>query len=286
MNVRKVLRQLYRLLPWRLTKAKNFYLKFENFWRKLHRNRIVVRQIGGVYFRLELNQLIDSSLYFDGAFEPETSELLARLAFPGMVYFDVGANVGCHALPMAKLAGPTGRVYAFEPMTWAYRKFCANLRLNNFSNVFIEKIALGETVGTFHGFFRNQWLISSKQPASPPALEEIQVDTIDNFCRRRNIEKVDLIKIDVDGMDLKVLRGGQQTLARSRPQVIVEIGEYTLHAVGDSVEAFYNFVKNMNYRIESEYGSILETLKDIKNAIPDLANSTINVLLRPNINGR
>jgi FkbM family methyltransferase len=234
-----------------------------------------------VYFRLELNQLIDSALHFDGVFEPDTSELLARLAFPGMVYFDVGANVGCHALPMAKMAGPTGRVYAFEPMTWAYKKFLKNLRLNQFSNVVVEKLALGETVGTFRGFFRNQWPISSKQPSIPPTIEEIQVDTMDNFCRRRNVEKVDLIKIDVDGMDLKVLRGGQQTLARFRPRVIVEIGEYTLQAAGDSIESFFYFAKSLNYRIESEKGNLLETVEDIRTAIPDLANSTINVLLRP-----
>ena len=82
---------------------------------------------GGVNWRLNLTEGIDFSIYLLGAFEPITVAACARLIKPGDTVLDIGANIGALALPMARMAGPSGKVYCFEPTDYAFKKLTANL---------------------------------------------------------------------------------------------------------------------------------------------------------------
>ena len=85
---------------------------------------------GGIRWNLDLDQGIDLAIFLFGRFEPTTARLINSLIGHGMVALDIGANIGAHALPMAKAVGPTGRVYAIEPTEWAYQRMAANRALN------------------------------------------------------------------------------------------------------------------------------------------------------------
>ncbi|UCE06673.1 MAG: hypothetical protein JSW07_01120 [bacterium] len=89
--------------------------------RLLFKNKTVIKTVKGIKYELHLNQLIDSKIYFEGCFEPDTSACIEKLLKPSMVCCDVGANIGSHTLPMARIVGEDGIVIAFEPMEWALK---------------------------------------------------------------------------------------------------------------------------------------------------------------------
>src|ERR1700680_1562623 len=89
---------------------------------------IVVRD--GVTYDVDLSQGIDFAIYLGNIYERQTRAALRRLVSPSSLVLDIGANIGAHTLHLAQLVGPTGRVIAFEPTDYAYRKLTRNLELN------------------------------------------------------------------------------------------------------------------------------------------------------------
>lgn len=107
------------------------YLKY----KMTNKNRTVIATRGGITYELDLNELIDSSIYYEGCFEPLTTAVIDKYVKSGMTVFDIGANIGCHTLRCAKLVGKSGKVIVFEPMSWAFAKLKRNIELNDFNNI-------------------------------------------------------------------------------------------------------------------------------------------------------
>src|SRR3984893_15716811 len=89
---------------------------------------VVVR--GGINYELDLSQGIDFAIFLGNIYERQTRAALRKLVSPGSLVLDIGANIGAHTLPLAQLVGPNGRVMAFEPTDFAFRKLSRNLGLN------------------------------------------------------------------------------------------------------------------------------------------------------------
>lgn len=217
----------------------------------------IVAQVQGILYELDLREQIDRSIYFYGAFEQATGLALARLVRPGMTVIDIGANVGCHACPLAKLVDP-GKVVAFEPMPWARRKLRRNLELNGFTNVVVEELALSDAelpAQSVH--FRSSWRVGRpgesdhEDPSSRP-LVEVGFATLDSYVKGHNLHSIDVIKLDVDGYELKVLRGAIETLQRFNPVIVLELGWFTLSSVGDSLPDLVRFLSSLGYIIHEE----------------------------------
>src|SRR5262249_23682949 len=156
---------------------------------------------------------------FQGSFEPETSATLMRLAAPGMTVLDIGANIGWHTCRLAKRV-EHGKVIAFEPMSWARERLLRNLQLNGMANVIVEDIALSDSnEGRCSLHFRCSWQLNpmgQRSVENPQSLqpEAVDVMTLDSYIRNQSIGRVDLIKLDVDGYELRVLSGARETLSR------------------------------------------------------------------------
>jgi FkbM family methyltransferase len=146
-------------------------------------------------------------------------ELLLRYLKPGDVVVEAGANIGCHTLPIAQVVGASGRVLAFEPQRILNQMLCANLALNAVWNVFAERAAVGAVAGEI-----GVPPIDYSEPGNFGGVslgvgaETVQVRTIDEF----HLKRCDLIKIDVEGMELDVLKGAAGTIRRLRPTLYVE----------------------------------------------------------------
>src|SRR5262245_31610191 len=200
-------------------------------------NQVQVRR-GGFQWSLDLSEGIDFSIYLLGGFEKSTSATLRQLVKPGDTAFDIGANIGAHTLGLACSVGPRGHVFAFEPTDFAFTKLQANLALNpgpqsntrayqtlltDAADVPVQKHIYAswplEDRGAVHAKHRGQ--LASTSGAS--------ADTLDRFVERHRIDRVDLIKIDVDGHELPVLRGGLTVLTRLRPRLVMEMSPY-IHA--------------------------------------------------------
>jgi len=179
-----------------------------------------IAERGGVRFHLELDEVIDVGILM-GTFEPDVTAVLARLCRPGMTVLDIGANIGAHALPLAKAVGASGRVVAFEPTEFAFRKLERNLALNDLPQLEIHRVALGsENAHQRKIDYRSSWRTDGGQSSSS-CLVDFQ--RLDDFAETHSIRRVDLIKLDVDGNEYSILAGGIEVLKRSRPAIVLEV---------------------------------------------------------------
>ena len=270
---------IYRKLPFK--PFQGILRKLYQRYKKLNRNRIVIATRDGIRYRLDLNEPIDSSIYYEGCFEPITTSLINKFVKEGMTVLDIGANIGCHTLRFAKLVGDNGKVIAFEPMSWAFSKLNTNIALNGFKNITLEKIVLSNINQQNQlAYFRTSWKLDGK--AVSEVKEYVDIFTLDEYVRKVNLAKIDFIKLDVDGYEYKVLLGGQNTIKKLKPIILVELGKYTLEGCGDNLEDLIDLLISLNYSFYSEETLVQYKNKDdLINAVP--SDSTINVLCKPTI---
>ncbi|ESR22630.1 FkbM family methyltransferase [Lutibaculum baratangense] len=163
----------------------------------------------------------------DGYWESWLTRFLIGRVEPGMVCVDVGANFGYHTLALAHLCGPAGRVVAVEPNPMALEWLRRTMHLNGFRRrTRIEGVALGDTpTGSLRlvwpaGEPKNARVIKGK--VSPPHLQSttVPVTSLDRLLAEE--DRVDFLKIDAEGAEVAILRGGLDTLRTHRPHLVLE----------------------------------------------------------------
>jgi FkbM family methyltransferase len=167
------------------------------------------------------DQYIGRSLDLYGEFSEGEIDLFKQLGKPGQVIVEVGSNVGAHTVSLAQLVGITGRVLAFEPQRLVFQTLCANLALNNIVNVLAFQQAVGSAPGEIVVpllDWRREQNFGGLALGQYSEGERVPVVTIDSF----NLQRCDFIKVDVEGMEMDVLKGATQTIARTRPFLYVE----------------------------------------------------------------
>ena len=157
-----------------------------------------------------------------GEYSPEETRLFEILLTPGNVVVEVGANIGSLTVPLARIVGPAGRVHAIEPQRPMFQMLCANLALNDLHNVHARQQGLGAAAGVLWVSTPQTGAIANFGgiPLQPSGQEKVDIVTLDSL----GLDRIDLIKIDVEGMEEQVLRGGVETIRRLRPKLYVENG--------------------------------------------------------------
>lgn len=213
---------------------------------------IVVRD--GVTYDLDLSQGIDFAIFLGNIYERQTKAALRKLVSPGSLVLDIGANIGAHTLHLAQLVGPSGRVMAFEPTDFAFRKLSRNLELNP---------SLASRVEAYHCFLTandgtrvpnaiySSWPLAreaglhAKHLGREMQTESAQARSLDSILSERADRKVQLVKLDVDGFECDVLRGATAMLRDARPVFVMELAPYVLEERGTSLdELLSHFVPN------------------------------------------
>ncbi|MGE3690010.1 MAG: FkbM family methyltransferase [Novosphingobium sp.] len=164
-----------------------------------------------------------------GAYEPEESAALLKAAAGAKVIFDVGANIGFYSLSWANGLAPGGTVHSFEPVPVTYDRLSRNIEINHRGDtVLANNFALGSeksTVTIFLPAFSGSSASSLKNlhPEEESVEVEAQVETLDAYFAARGLDRLDFMKIDVEGAELLVLQGGRETLARHKPLLFMEL---------------------------------------------------------------
>lgn len=180
-----------------------------------------------------------------GLLEVPVQEAMRRLLGPGDVFLDVGANVGFFALAGARLVGPEGVVYAFEPVPENVAAIRESAALNGFANVEVIESAAGRAAGRDRLLLVEDlsWSHFERLGQHPRALDTVEVDVvaIDDLVASGRIRSPDVVKIDVEGAEIDVLEGMRQTIEEHRPAIVCELHETapefvkTMDALGYSV---------------------------------------------------
>jgi FkbM family methyltransferase len=165
-------------------------------------------------------------LYLQGERFLADLELIEPHLRPGMVVFDVGANIGYLAMYLRRRIGDSGQLYCFEPEPTNFAELQANLHRNHLSNCHAIQLAVGAKEGTvtftpgLNGFVAPEGAAGIPVPVTP----------LDLFIEQRHLPRVDFVKIDVEGFEVDVLNGMTATLSRpDKPILYVEVhgrGEY------------------------------------------------------------
>jgi FkbM family methyltransferase len=212
-----------------------------------------------IRWRLDLREGIDFSIYLLGAFEPSTANTLDKLAKPGDVALDIGANIGAHTLGLARSVGPNGRVFAFEPADFAFEKLRCNLALNPQleERVTTRQILLDKSNDTPRKEqIYASWPLETEEPLHPKhrgrlvSTKNARVDTLDGFWEREGLERLELIKMDVDGNELPVLQGGLKTLTKFRPTMVMEMVPYVHAEHSNSFSALVELLAQIGYSLQ------------------------------------
>ena len=161
-------------------------------------------------------------------FKPATHiEVIEPLCRPGDCVLDVGANVGDWTLSMADRVGPLGKVIAFEPVPYLAQTIVKTARVNRQRWVEVQQLALGATDGATEFSVERANSGGSRLGRVEGDFSQITVNAarLDSFLASRpDIQRVDFIKIDVEGFEAAVLEGARASLARLRPAILFESG--------------------------------------------------------------
>lgn len=226
----------------------------------------LVARVDGIRYDLDLSEMIDLALLLR-QFEPHTAAAFRRYVQPGWTVLDIGANIGAHALPLTKLTGPTGRVFAFEPTDYAYRKLVRNISLNEaFSNVYAVKAGLSN-----RNLYQQEVKLRATWPTrGKPVIEPGKTDfrRLDNWCAENGVDRVDLMKIDVDGHEYEVLDGSRELLSRCLPLILIETGWYHFSEASKNPIAVLNSLgyRFLDERKPAEFASLDEIERKLKPA--------------------
>lgn len=207
------------------------------------------------------NSAIDRDVVREGAYGDWTIKLLSGFLPEDGVILDIGANIGGFTLPLAKAVAPRGLVFAYEPDFQNVCQLQINAELNQLENVLVLPLALQDDhrVATVTLFVRrtadseglvNQGLSTILwMPTDYVRKERTFASTIDAQIWEHRIPKVDLIKIDVEGAEFRVLLGGHGTIAGHHPIIMYEFSTIIdrMTNTNNSVQAF-DYLKQMKYR--------------------------------------
>jgi FkbM family methyltransferase len=199
-------------------------------------------------------------------YEKSETAFLKRTFFRGMVFLDIGANVGYYTALAGHAAGATGRVLALEPDPESYRYLTQTIQVNQFSNTTSFQMAASDHVGSAQLHISNHNRGDNRLYANELASDVVTVHTttIDVLLRQNGISSVDVIKIDVQGAEGRALQGMKDTLAQSKPvTLLTEFWPDGLRRAGTEPQEFLHILEKFGLHIhELQPDSSLSPIAD------------------------
>ncbi|MGI8882994.1 MAG: FkbM family methyltransferase [Pyrinomonadaceae bacterium] len=180
----------------------------------------------------------------------------------GMTVFDVGANIGELTLLFSRFVGENGKVHSFEASRAAFQKLETICRAANKRNVILNHLALADKQGLIRlHVYDDNYLSFNTQAVrkieeygaavEPVEIEETTAETVDDYCEKNGIGQIDLLKIDVEGAELQVLRGARKMLQSGRIKCLTfEFGQATFD-MGNTSEEIRDCLKESGYKFRN-----------------------------------
>jgi len=184
------------------------------------------------------------------------------------VFFDIGANLGIYSLLVA-LRFPNCQVHAFEPCSMTFGYLLKNKTLNRVCNIKENRVALADVSGQGSLLLNegeedglNSLKSRSHRSANVIGEESVSIITLDSYCEQQNVHQVDLIKLDVEGAELRVLEGAVILLSSKHPPLILfEYPGPRARDFGYKGEDIFAFLKRLGYEVYNFSGGSLQSLE-------------------------
>jgi len=229
-------------------------------------NKGIKKNIGGMDGTFRFDYVFAFSNFKDWGKEHNNGfRALLGISMGKKVVFDIGAHIGLCTLPLSKVVNRNGFVYAFEPAKTNLDYLRKNIIYNKIRNIKVIPCIVGEESKSKVSFFESRLksgmnsLILYKDDGTFTMTYKRQI-SLDDFCSKNNIIP-DVIKIDVEGAEIKVLHGAKNILSKYRPTIILSVHPRQLRIMGESVEGLKKVIESLRYKILDMDGKNINELK-------------------------
>jgi len=207
----------------------------------------------GIKFKVDISKQMGNTIFWRGAHDWAPIFSLEKLINAGDTIIDIGANQGEYALWAARKAGSSGQVHAYEPLTSMYAQLKENVQLNPALRIIPHQMGLSDKPGRLKLYSNDNHnegvnTLFPDPTRGSKVLEEIELNTLDLEVERLALNKIDLIKIDVEGAELMVLNGGKSTIAKHRPILFLEFNEEAFLTAGYSSADILSLLEKFGYK--------------------------------------
>ncbi|HCN04581.1 MAG TPA: hypothetical protein DIS79_03090 [Bacteroidetes bacterium] len=249
--LRLLLKPVFRFFPREHGKYSLLTRLYFPFAAPTHPQIVIARLRHGFKMYLDISEYLQSYMYMFGAYELPTVKLI-RNTFQGESSFlDIGAQMGYITLEAA-VANKRGHVFAFEPEPANFTRLIDNISINSINSIRTYNTALGATTGDLdlylaeansgaHSAFQSNANVSEKKVRVP-------MRTLDSIVEQDSIKDISMIKLDVEGYELEVLRGATQVLRQHKPMLIVELNDEIQQAAGSSSSGVKQLLGSFGYQ--------------------------------------
>jgi FkbM family methyltransferase len=208
----------------------------------------------GLQWRLCADRYVDRAILEGKVFEPDTTAGIKEFVRPGMTVLDVGANFGYFTVLMARLVGPAGKVFAFEPTSTYRKRLLWHVERNGFPQVVSTlgyglserdetvTISIGECSATLHP-------VSLEEGG---ATETVQLRRLDDVREELGIRRADFVKVDTDGHEPGFLEGAGGFLRECMPVMVIEFSQLNLDVSNKNVMDQCRQLEALGYTLVSE----------------------------------
>lgn len=223
-----------------------------------------------VYVPYSVGGNISRSLQFD----EDSLAIFTKYINSGMTVIDIGANIGATSLLFSQYVGASGSVYAFEPHPVTFQHLLRSLNLSNLDNVYATQTGLGSNKSTAslkYNPLSTGWSSINGIGVDYQQTAEITIDRLDDFVSEQGLNRVDFIKVDVEGYEMEVFRGGEVTFSTFKPVVQFEYNRTGAVNSGWSLRDAYDFFSKCGYHsFHLTNGTVIDRDFDIIEGYTDM----------------
>ncbi len=209
----------------------------------------------GIRMKVDVSREMAGSIFWRGSHDWGSILAMERLVRPGSTVVDVGANQGEYTIWAARAVGRSGRVVAFEPFSDLYHQLVDNINLNPGYPDFVTALQRGlsdepQELTLYGDGGANEGLLTLF-PAGEMTVpkETVSLSTLDADLELLGIDRINFLKVDVEGGELPVLRGGTRAIERSRPVLMVELNRTAASAAGYDVDEIVEWLQRRDYSL-------------------------------------
>jgi FkbM family methyltransferase len=255
--INKFIEKIFRLAPYHLAiiLSDSFLVpKLRDIALSSIRKRTVTIP-KGVGKGLKFNCGNSNPEYSKGINELPVQKAIAEHLCANDVFYDIGAHIGFFSLISAKMVGTSGHIYAFEPSIHNAKLIRQNVKLNNLENITIIEKAVSESEGVGKLLLTDNpgghTLEAVGNPENIAGVSMVGVVTVDNMVFKRKIKPPKLVKIDVEGAEIEVLRGMDHTISKYRPIIVCEIDSKDKSKFDLKQKRIQDFLESKGYKIKT-----------------------------------
>lgn len=205
--------------------------------------------------RCDITKLLQRTIYFYSGYEHDYCNYWMKLASESRIIFDVGANVGVYSL-LGAAANSQASLHSFEPTAEVFEALKANIEINGLNNIVTNQAAVGSSngFGFLHQCAGSDGSNEGMNFVTSTNLEESDAVTplisLDAYCQNNAIDRIDLMKIDIEGGEYDALLGAQNLLRkRAIGSIILELSEWAAKRSGHSTADIKGLLHDVGYKL-------------------------------------